>query len=60
MDARPEGNAVETAATGTCAPPIESKCFLATPTMSLYTQTAPTLGTLKSVGSGRTALEHSA
>ncbi|CAB4822927.1 unannotated protein [freshwater metagenome] len=28
--------------------------------MSLYTQTAPTLGTVESVGSGRTALVHKA
>ena len=60
MEARPDGNAVETAATGTCAPPIESRCFLATETMSLYTHTAPTLGTVRSVGSGRTALAHNA
>ena len=55
MDARPDGKAVDTAATGTCCPPIKSRCFRATPTMSLYTQIAPTLGTLESVGSGRTA-----
>jgi len=35
IDARPDGNAVETAATGICAPPIKSKCVRATLTISL-------------------------
>ena len=35
IDARPEGNAVETAATPTWAPPIKSKCARAIATMSL-------------------------
>ena len=35
IDARPDGNAVDTAATPTCAPPTKSKCLRATATISL-------------------------
>ena len=56
IDARPDGNAVATAATGISFPPIKSSSFRAIATKSLYTQTAPTCGTDKSFGSGLTAL----
>jgi len=51
-EARPLGNAVETAAILT---PLSPRVFLATPTMSPYTQTAAGRGVVGSLGSGARA-----
>src|SRR5690606_6492589 len=55
--ARPEGNAVETAATLT---PVPASASTATGTRSLYTHTAAAEGQVGSAGSGRTAFAASA
>src|SRR5699024_2043537 len=55
--ARPDGNAVATEATST---PVPRRAVTALATMSGYTHTAPTVGTVRSAGSGWAALVHSA